>query len=261
VTNQKKTTDYLYFTSRDKIGSVSFEIDEETGEVTPEFPFVNGFAERARERPKGPKVVSRVPQAGPALLFDREQLLWRQFDYLCAVDTNTRELGGHQVSITGVVQATKRYCASSTGVTTLAWAWSTPEVYEFTDTALPIREKLGWLLAIERMQQAAVCDRYPRVGLIVDSDMSRHESINARREKIIAKTLPEGFTLVYASSDTGRNELQNKLITAADRLAKQIFEKFGPSWSLPTNAYRHSMGLYKTMRILVGRNAVPFEDV
>ena len=143
----------------------------------------------------------------------------------------------------------------------MAWAWSSPEIYEFTDAPGLLREKIGWLLTIERMQRAGVLSRYRRIGLIVDSDLSQHQKINEREQTLLERKLPEGITLIYASADTGRDELQNKLIASADKLADQVFQKLGNSWTLPRETYCHPAGLYKTIRFLVGRNAVSFDRI
>lgn len=74
-----------------------------------------------------------------------------------------------------------------------------------------------------------------QIGFVTDCDLANHKAIS-RRERAIygGHYLPEGFTLIYASADTGQ-ELTNKLIKFCDaqatkylaRLKEGAFRKAG----------------------------------
>lgn len=66
-------------------------------------PMTNVYSQVSYERPKGPKVLSRVPLQSSTLSFEIQRALLKNFDYLVAVDTNTRIINTRNVSVTAVV--------------------------------------------------------------------------------------------------------------------------------------------------------------
>ncbi len=62
-------------------------------------------------------------------------------------------------------------------------------------------------------------------GIVVDSDLDILQKINAREEPIFDDFfIPENVTLIYASADSGKETLINKLIRATDRVARNSLE-------------------------------------
>lgn len=261
MSQPKKKDDYIYFTTRDVVDAIEIEIDEVSGEIIPTMPVINTYAERsyARDR-KGDKVVARVPQSAPALRFERDQILWTDYDYLCAVDTNTRTIGKHEVSITAVIQATKAWLSDSSGVVTKHWRYSSPFAIEITDCAQPA-EKVAWVLVINKILASRMPKRLRRVGLIVDHGLCELNDINRRCKPILGSLmLPEEFTLIYASADTGSDEFANFLLTTADKSSSKVFKHFGDAWTF-TGKFTAQRGSYfRTIRYLVSPNSVQMAE-
>lgn len=100
---RKPRTDYIYGTTTGETSKILIHVDPTTGKISFGQGMREVYLERSYERPKGPKVVSRIPQAAPDLSFDEVGALDDNFDHLFAFDTNTRVIDGKTISVVGVV--------------------------------------------------------------------------------------------------------------------------------------------------------------
>ena len=100
---RKPRTEAIYATTvRDDMTHIIVHIDQQTGEISFGDEMTNIYSEVGYERAKGPKVLNRIPQNHASLSFDKEPALLRNFDFLVAVDTNTTQIEGKNVSVTGI---------------------------------------------------------------------------------------------------------------------------------------------------------------
>jgi hypothetical protein len=98
--------------------------------------------EESYERPKGAKVTARVPLSGKDIPPSLDHLLAR-YDYLLAIDTNTRHIGDDFVSVTGVVSGRQ---VSGSSDQHLVFRIRTVHCVEFWGVAADQgAEQIGWL--------------------------------------------------------------------------------------------------------------------
>lgn len=96
--------------------------------------------------------------------------------------------------------------------------------FEFRDAKVPA-EQVGWVYAIRSFPLGALKNRSGCVAVVVDHQLGELVPFN-RREKRIANMmyLPPEFTLVYASSERGKNQFVNKAMNMADWLAGRMLD-------------------------------------
>lgn len=87
-------------------------------------------------------------------------------------------------------------------------------------------ERLGWADFIQRMQASKLLNSGDEMLLVVDSDKSLIPSINERHEPVFMDfILPAGFTLAYATSDSGAESWINKEMRRRDKVAGRVLPK------------------------------------
>jgi hypothetical protein len=205
------------------------------------------YLERSYERPKGPKVVSRIPQAAPDLSFDEEGALDDNFDHLFAVDTNTRVIDGKTISVVGVVSIAD--VAPSPGYRGQTWQFGVPFCLEYGGLKTK-PEPFGWLEALGVLAQEGHLVRGRRIGLIVDSELGALQAFNARTQPVdTGRMLPPGVTLIYASADTGKENLINQALGIADSASAQILAAL-EAGRMPMASKPASSPLFDTVRIV-----------
>src|ERR1051326_6260347 len=160
-------------------------VDCRTGEITISYDPVSKevriegaehcATERSYARGTGkPKVLSRIPSHTGGMFFDTIDAIQNNYDFLVAVDTNTRVFGGHKSSVTGVTVAQKAWAVGSRTAASRCWQYFTPLCIDFTDLAAP-PEKVGWIVALQSLEQHGIINREMRLGIVVDSYLSEHE--------------------------------------------------------------------------------------
>jgi hypothetical protein len=174
-------------------------------------------------RPKRPKVMNRIPIPVQELNSNAMYQLHRCMT-LIAIDTNTKTIGGDSVSVSSAV-----------------WAIVEPNSVQFGSMgAVELRnargnpERVAWRL----MVQVGAGYQLP-VGIIVDSELGLLEAINRGEEPVEgAVFLPNGWHLIYASADTGREMVPNLLLRQCDRHSAEILKTIAkdPSSTAGLNA-------------------------
>ena len=87
-------------------------------------------------------------------------------------------------------------------------------------------ERIGWQDFMQRMQASDVLGSQDKVLLVVDSDMSSIDSINAGEETVCGDyRLPANFALAYATSDSGAESWVNKEMKRRDRVASRAIAR------------------------------------
>lgn len=177
--------------------------------------------EQNYDRKKGPKVLNRAVLK-PREMFVNPNRALEQFDEIYAVDTNTKELKSIMVSVSGIVggKNTKTIISNHTSVT-----YRPLKCLEFHNvTHKP--ENLGWMQAINAVMRAPQYNHRNRVAIIVDSDLGMINSYNHREAAIYSDFyLPDNFSLIYASADSGSENIANKMIKLADNISSVILGK------------------------------------
>lgn len=183
-------------------------------------------------RAKGAKVLTRVPMDPTAIKTDVNRSLLR-YDWVFAVDTNTRQFGGELVSVSVSLLLRNFEFTSPT------WSMNATEqiVMELRNPMQP-PERLGWHHVLRACNQSGISGR---VAVIVDSDLGVLSALNRRVQELLpAFLLPENVTLIYASGDAGGREFMgNRAISECDRRARTILNRIqnnqSPSMGFQTN--------------------------
>lgn len=228
---RKKRIEHLYGTTAGDVAEFIVRVDERNGEIQFGGAMVNTYSEVSYERPKGPKVVSRIPQATSALTFHSSTALFKNYDFLCAVDTNTRMINDQRVSAVGVVRF--RQAPPPPG-SNEHWALDVPFCWEFVGLKVDRPENFGWLVALEELSHRMLVTPEMRVGMVVDSDLGNLTDYNERRKPFFAnRLLPENVQLIYASADTGGESLLNRVLKVADSVSAQVLDSVASGAAAP----------------------------
>jgi uncharacterized protein (UPF0303 family) len=161
------------------------------------------------------KVVRQLPTEPNNIVLDVKRWL-RDQEATLAVDTSYKDLGGCRLCVSAFILI--RY--EMHGQKRMAeFSPQSSVVFVAPDAGNP--ERFGWWDILQRFSESPYYDPHKSYGLIVDSDLNDLSTINSRDAALWGRRyLPEGFHLVYASSDTGQESYINQAITMCDRLAK-----------------------------------------
>lgn len=216
--NKKKPRSYSVTMSLEEATSVNGAyFDPKSGKVSllyngRELTAKTVTVEQTYERKKGPKVLNRATLS-PSKMFANPNRALEQFHEIYAVDTNTKKIDSVPISVTGVVggKNTKIEIPHHTAV-----RYRPLSCIEFHNvTEKP--ENLGWMEAIKAIMRSASYNDRRRIAIIVDSDLDIIDSYNSRETGIYGNFfLPGNFSLVYASADSGSENIANKMIKLAD---------------------------------------------
>ena len=218
--------EYVYGTTADVVSSLTFTYEPATGrasiaEVDPST--ITRKLSHKREG-KGDKVIYSAPAEDFSLSLGYVDELKKRFDYVIAVDTNTRKkpdvAGGYAIS------ASCMYCIieplkSHTDEIPYQYLAS----YVILDTDMQAKhESLGWYLAIKHHIDTPFL-RTQRIGVIVDSELGKHLEINSRTTPYHADFhLPANVSLIYASSDK-TDTFANGMIKLCDAGATRLLNE------------------------------------
>ena len=159
------------------------------------------------ERPKGIKYQTRsTVDKDYASVGGLEEIA--RLDSFIVIDTNSIEIDGTKVSAAFFIVC--KLIAEKNGfrVVTLD---NCAHVYEFHNVP-GNPELLAILKTAHDTIQSRGIPTQDKIGFVTDSEIRSHEAISKLETPIYAQhNLPNGFSLIYASEETGR-ELINKLI-------------------------------------------------
>lgn len=154
------------------------------------------------------------------LTFNSHDALHNNYDLLVAIDTNTINIDGQRVSVTMSYFLEKPLKYYDKQIPFLPGA-----CYLFVDVEENINaEKLGWHTIISNNINLNIARNF-KIGLIVDCDLGLHSSINNRDHPYFEDSyLPSNMNLIYASSDSTTDSLQNKMISFCDKFANKVIK-------------------------------------
>ena len=244
---RKKRIEHIYGTTAGDVTEITMTVDERTGEIQFGGEMVNTYSEVSYERPKGPKIISRIPQAPSSLTFHNSTALFKNYDFLCAVDTNTRTINDQRVSAVGVVTFWQAPPPRGQGE---YWALDVPFCWEFVGLKVEKPENFGWLATLEELHHRRLVAPTMRVGMVVDSDLGNLVDYNTRRKPFFEdRLLPENVRLIYASADTGGESLLNRVLKVADSVSGQVLEAVA-SGAVAPNLKRADSKYFEGQRIV-----------
>jgi len=177
------------------------------------------------------KVLTTGPISG-ANCYINPNLPIVEFDHLFAVDTNTRIIGKDNVSVGCIIHCKVGSLEGDSlalEVSTL-FGW-----YEYRNI-VGDPEKLFWKEMLEVICNSDIGIE-GKVGFIVDSDLGNHEKFNNRELPIYENYyLPKRFTMIYGSTDVGKECLANKLISFCDQRSNYLLRYLDGTSPVDDNA-------------------------
>lgn len=177
-------------------------------------PIQSAISKTAYDRTKGEKVLFQVPS--DARLDLNNAFSAHTFDWLIAVDTNTKTSGAEQISVTGALLARA----------TLVPGYIKLERFELRCSeyrnVVGKPENMAWREVIRGLPLEV---RGKRIGLIVDSDLGQIEAYNSQSMPIYEQYyLPTYVKLIYASADFKSEHVYNRLMSRVDAEARGVLE-------------------------------------
>lgn len=224
-TKPKPRTTYVTLDMGRPVTANGLWFDPKTGECTllydgkklePKRVYINtGY-----KRKKGHKSLNKA-QLTPDKLHVNVNRILEQFDFIYAIDTNCKTINSATISVTGVVGGVnfKPSIPEHTAI-----RYRPLKCIELLNPEQKF-ENLAWKMIIDMIQAAPNYNKNDKIALIVDSDLSNIEFYNSYSKPIYGEfRLPYNFQLIYASSDSGKENIANQMIALADKAANMIFE-------------------------------------
>jgi hypothetical protein len=222
---RKKRKEVITATTVDNTTSITISFDPQTNslvmhEADPETVKSNISYDRASGKEK---FLNISPSRKTSASFDPTTNLINNFDHLCAIDTNTKIINSRKISITAVYH-----------VPGLLKQHVNKIPYEFLcsylidDAIEQINpEIIGWHLFLKYKIKSSYFQNGRKLALVVDCHLDNHDKINSRNFPYYKEhLLPQYATLVYASSDSGKEYLSNKMLALCNKVSNQLLEHF-----------------------------------
>lgn len=245
---KKKRNEHIYGTTAGNITELVITTNSLTGEITFGSEMINVYSEVSYDRKKGPKVLSRIPQTDANISFEADDALSKNFDYLCAVDTNTKSINGKNVSVVGIVTFQTVWVPEKSGLQKY-WQHDVPFCLEYIEIKSK-PENFGWIAAIQHLEKFGKTNTGMRIGMVVDSDLGNIKDYNQRKKPIDGPDfLPAHIQLIYASSDAGKENIVNKSLSIADSVASQCLHAI-ETGAVPFNHKISGNEWFEALRII-----------
>jgi hypothetical protein len=211
---KRPRAEYLYTTTKGEVSEISLTVGPD-GSVRFGTDMTDARIETTYDRLKKPKLVHRIGVEPGRMYVESNRALLANYDRVFAVDTNTRDMHGHRVSVTAVVEALPDRGDGNCPLDPIFFV-------EFLDVASN-PEQLGWVVAAKNITSAERYQSVAKIAIVVDCDESNIRAYNERRLPVYrGKFLPERVTLMYATADTGSEYLANAAIRHADYTARGV---------------------------------------
>lgn len=169
------------------------------------------------DRPKGPKIQGRYIQTNHLVTVGGLKEL-AQYDSIFIIDTNTRTLEKGRVSIACFIccqlipegEKFRVECDGKLNIYEFHNVRGNPELLSILKVANDVLNSEGY-------------QANHKSAIVTDTELGSHDSINSRTTPIFGPhCLPRGFTLLYASAETGQ-EVLNRIIRICDHQAANYF--------------------------------------
>lgn len=227
TTDKKPRNEFIEFYVDDFEGKLElkYNFDEDSLEIENQI-IDSAKVETSYKKTSGKlKRTNSTPLKSTKLPFNCDKAIFKNFDVLLAIDTNTKLISNNLVSVTSSYFVNKPISeCNKTG----KYPFIPFASHLFININNSINaEKLGWHTIISNYVQNHFPKNY-RIGIIVDCDLGAHDSINSYKDPYFEQFyLPENIQLIYASSDTKNDSIANQMINFSDKLANNIMQSDG----------------------------------
>ena len=172
------------------------------------------------ERKKGHKYLNKGNLPIDKLYANPNRIL-EMYDDIYAIDTNYRKIKSVTIAVTGVVggQNLQPGIPNHTAI-----RYKPLKCLEFRNPK-GSPENIGWKTTIEMILSAPNFKKTTRVACIIDSDLGNRDKYNSQSIPLCDDFyLPDNFQLIYASSDSGKENIANQMLSMADKSAKAVLK-------------------------------------
>lgn len=222
--NRKNRKEFITATTKPNTTSLTCDYDPSTDrfilhEADPKTTKSNVSYDRASGKEK---ILSAIPSRDISASVNHLSNLKNNVDYLCAIDTNSRIIGDTKVSVSVIYQVPgilREYKGSIPFHCLYTYL-----ITGVVDDMNP--EVIGWNIFLSRNIISNHFANGRRLGLVVDSELDKLDSMNSKACPYYENYfLPDYVSLIYASSDSGKEYLANKILSYCDSTGKQILDK------------------------------------
>ena len=183
------------------------------------------------KRPKGLKIINQISSESQLLIGNPDRELTK-YDYILAVDTNTRTISGTPMSASAVFSA-KFEDSSNDDKAILRGVFS--EYYEFRQMNQS-SELIAWWFVIKGILEDPVYDVNKKFAVVVDAHLGEIESMNRGEKPVLGDLyLPQNCKLMYASADVGKEWGINRVMSICDKEATKFLDWLDRFYREPSN--------------------------
>ena len=166
------------------------------------------------------KVITRVQDKVIPNQSDLFRYLSTSFDFLMAIDTNSKIIDAETISVSSVVHCVVRE-SSEPNAYYADFPWHGAILFRNCPSELH-PEKFGWITEIKRINSIPQ-NKQKRFALITDHDLDNHISFNKKHVPIFDNFyLPDNFQLIYGRSDSSNENFLNYLVKQCDKKSADL---------------------------------------
>ena len=250
---KKRRSEWIYSTTADQVEQIGLEISPDGASIRFTQDMVRTHVETSYDRErKSPKILNKTPTKCLNIEFTPSAAL-KQFDYLVAIDTNTKTFRGERVSVTAVNKGELNWLGQTNGLrpairSNLGFCFEFMEIEDHF-------EQVGWFWAIGELMQESRFQESKNIGVLVDSTLDNLAGYNERTIPIYSNFyLPSNMTLIYATSDAGGEYMVNWLLRTADSAAGEVLRSLERG-QIPMNKSKVNGFPFKGIRKIQCRQA------
>ncbi|MEZ9387330.1 hypothetical protein AB4181_09180 [Vibrio lentus] len=167
------------------------------------------------ERPKKPKILNKMEFSRSSEFTVSASDALKSYSQVWGIDTNRKDLFGHFANASGVTVCSTDGEDVFYPVASIIFGQTkgNPELF-------------GWRKFIEFVVNDDHYDSNLKYGLIVDSELSEIPAMNEGNLAIHGNFyLPSNWKLIYATSDSGKECILNKVISESDKTSTKVLDK------------------------------------
>jgi len=168
------------------------------------------------------KIVSSAPTISNSCHFSHQANILSNYTHLYAIDTNTTSYNNMRLSVCSVYFTPELFSRNSKIVKINPLA-----AFAICNANSEINpEMIGWhILLTHFVDVDYFLNKQQLLGLVTDCALGDHDRINRRRHPYYSDfMLPQNIKLIYGSTDTGKNNLPNAMLSLCDNTASDIIK-------------------------------------
>lgn len=153
---------------------------------------------------------------------DIPSFLAHRFNAIWTIDTNTKVINGSPVSLSSLMECYVQQLSD----TEYRFSYRKNGIFAFRNCPVGESEKYAWFKLVNMITSQPNYNENVKIALVTDHDLANHSKYNMREIPIYKDFyLHATFTLLYATTDAGRENLLNVFIKECDKDASKILQE------------------------------------